>query len=87
MLGQLMCQPLLISTLLRRAKRLPGSQQVVSRRVDGDIRSCTYAGPASRRRLARALAGLGVGLGARAVQIAYGGRHSAGGDWQEVTPA
>ena len=88
MLGQLMCQPLLISTLLCRGKRLPGSQQAVSRRVDGDIRSCTYAELASRsRRLARALAGLGVGLGARAVQIANGGRHSAEGDRQELTPA
>ena len=57
MLGQMMQQPLLIASLLRHAERHHGAQEVVSRRVEGDIHRCTYAELAARsRRLARALA-------------------------------
>lgn len=37
MFGQMMQQPLMISSLLVHAERHHGDQQVVSRRVEGDI--------------------------------------------------
>jgi len=75
--GQMMQQPLLIASLLRHAERHHGAQEVVSRRVEGDIHRCTYAQLAARsRRLAKALAALGVGLGDRVGTIAWNGyRH------------
>ncbi len=75
--GQMMTQPLLISTLLRHAERHHGQQQVVSRRVEGDIHRTTYRELAARsRRLAKALAALGVTLGTRVGTIAWNGyRH------------
>ena len=52
----LMQQPLLISSLLVHAERHHGEQEIVSRRVEGDIHRCTYADLASRsRRMAKAL--------------------------------
>ncbi|WP_439114918.1 3-(methylthio)propionyl-CoA ligase [Hydrogenophaga sp.] len=77
MLGQMMQQPLLISSLLLHAERHHGSQEVVSRRVEGDIHRCTYAELAARsRRLAKALALLGVAHGQRVGTIAWNGyRH------------
>jgi len=75
--GQMMQQPLLIASLLRHAERHHGAQEVVSRRVEGDIHRCTYAELAARsRRLAQALAALGVGFGDRVGTIAWNGyRH------------
>ena len=75
--GQMMQQPLLIASLLRHAERHHGAQEVVSRRVEGDIHRCTYAELAARsRRLAQALAALGVGNGSRVGTIAWNGyRH------------
>jgi fatty-acyl-CoA synthase len=72
-----MQQPLLIASLLRHAERHHGAQEVVSRRVEGDIHRCTYAELAARsRRLAQALAALGVGFGDRVGTIAWNGyRH------------
>jgi fatty-acyl-CoA synthase len=62
--GLMMQQPLLISSLLRHAEQQHGDQQVVSRRVEGDIHRCTYRELAARaRRLAKAMAALGVGMG------------------------
>ncbi len=77
MLGQMMHQPLLISSLLRHAERHHGEQQVVSRRVEGDIHRYSYKELAARsRRLAKALATLGVRQGARVGTIAWNGyRH------------
>jgi fatty-acyl-CoA synthase len=77
MLGQMMQQPLLIASLLRHAERHHGAQEVVSRRVEGDIHRCSYAELAARsRRLAQALAALGVGFGDRVGTIAWNGyRH------------
>ena len=77
MLGQMMCQPLLISALLQHAERHHGTQQVVSRRVEGDIHRYTYAELASRsRRMAKALAALGMAPGVRVGTIAWNGyRH------------
>ncbi|MFJ4291830.1 3-(methylthio)propionyl-CoA ligase [Cupriavidus sp. NPDC089707] len=77
MLGQMMHQPLLISSLLRHAERHHGEQEVVSRRVEGDIHRYSYKELAARSRcLAKALATLGVRQGARVGTIAWNGyRH------------
>ena len=64
--GQMMQQPLLISTLLTHAERHHGEQQVVSRRVEGDIHRTTYREMAARSRsMANAIAALGVKFGDR----------------------
>ncbi|MES2890001.1 MAG: 3-(methylthio)propionyl-CoA ligase [Pseudomonadota bacterium] len=75
--GLMMDQPLLISTLLRHAERHHATQEVVSRRVEGDIHRCTYAELAARsRRMARAMVALGVAPGQRVGTIAWNGyRH------------
>ena len=59
--AQMMQQPLLISSLLVHAERHHGDQQIVSRRVEGDIHRYTYRDMAARaRRMAKAVAALGV---------------------------
>jgi acyl-CoA synthetase (AMP-forming)/AMP-acid ligase II len=75
--GLMMQQPLLISSLLTHAERHHGEQQVVSRRVEGDIHRYTYRELAVRaRRLARALAELGLAPGERLGTLAWNGyRH------------
>jgi fatty-acyl-CoA synthase len=75
--GSMMQQPLLISSLLTHAERHHGEQQVVSRRVEGDLHRYTYRELAARsRRLANALAGLGVKHGERVATLAWNGyRH------------
>ena len=66
MLGLMMQQPLLISSLLTHAERHHGEQQIVSRRVEGDIHRYTYRELAARaRRVANALAQRGIGFGDR----------------------
>jgi fatty-acyl-CoA synthase len=77
MLGQMMQQPLLVSALLRHAERHHGAQQIVSRRVEGDVHRYAFADMAARaRRLARALDRLGVGADARVGTLAWNGhRH------------
>jgi acyl-CoA synthetase (AMP-forming)/AMP-acid ligase II len=77
MLGQMMQMPLLISSLLVHAERHHGEQEVVSRRVEGDIHRTTYKELASRaRKLAKALAALGVKHGDRVATLAWNGyRH------------
>ncbi len=75
--GSMMQLPLLISSLLVHAERHHGEQEVVSRRVEGDIHRTTYRELAARsRRMARALAGLDVGSGERIATLAWNGhRH------------
>jgi len=75
--GLMMQQPLLISSLLMHAERHHGDQQVVSRRVEGDIHRETYRELAARsRRMASALAALGVKSGERVATLAWNGyRH------------
>jgi fatty-acyl-CoA synthase len=77
MFGQMMQQPLLVSSLLQHAERHHGEQQIVSRRVEGDIHRYTYRDLASRsRRLANALRRLGVAAGDRVATLAWNGyRH------------
>jgi fatty-acyl-CoA synthase len=69
--------PLLISSLLKHAERHHGDQEVVSRRVEGDIHRCSYRQLAARsRQLAKALGALGVGVGDRVATLAWNGhRH------------
>jgi len=75
--GLMMQQPLLISSLIVHAERHHGDQQVVSRRVEGDIHRTTYRELAARsRRMAKALAALGVKAGERCATLAWNGhRH------------
>jgi fatty-acyl-CoA synthase len=77
MQGQMQAQPLLISTLLTHAERHHGTQEVVSRRVEGDIHRTTYGELARRsRQMAKALDTLGVQEGTRVGTIAWNGyRH------------
>ena len=64
MIGKMMQQPLLISSLLVHAERHHAEREIVSRRVEGDIHRTTYKDIAARaRRMAKALAGLGVQQG------------------------
>jgi len=75
--GQMMQLPLLISSLLVHAERHHGEREVVSRRVEGDIHRTTYRELASRaRRMAKALAKLGVKTSDRVATLAWNGyRH------------
>ncbi|HHX91140.1 MAG TPA: fatty-acid--CoA ligase [Paracoccus sp.] len=77
MQGQMMNQPLLISSLLVHAERHHGDREIVSRRAEGDIHRYTYRDLARRaRQLANALAGLGVTPGQRVGTLAWNGyRH------------
>ena len=75
--GLMQSHPLLISNLLVHAERHHGEQQIVSRRVEGDIHRYTYKELAARsRQLAKALAGLGVKPGQTVGTLAWNGyRH------------
>ena len=75
--GLMMDRPLLISALLTHAESQHGDQEVVSRRVEGDIHRTTYREMGQRaRRLANALAALGVEQGNRVATLAWNGyRH------------
>lgn len=75
--GQMMQLPLLISSLIVHAERHHGEQEIVSRRVEGDIHRTTYRELAARsRRMANALTALGVQQGERVATLAWNGyRH------------
>ena len=77
LMGQMMDQPLLISSIIQHADRYFGSNEIVSRRVEGDLHRYTYSDCHKRsKQLANALAGLGVKLGDRVGTIAWNGyRH------------
>jgi len=73
----MMQQPLLIASLLTHAERHHGGQEIVSRRVEGDIHRYRYRDLAQRaRRMANALASLGIQPGERVGTLAWNGyRH------------
>ena len=75
--GLMMQQPLLISSLLKHAQTQHGDQEIVSRRVEGDLHRTTYRELAARaRRMANALAALRVPVGSRVATLAWNGyRH------------
>jgi len=77
MLGQMMQQPLLISSLIVHAERHHPEAEVVSRRVEGDIHRSNYKEIARRaRQVANALASLGVKASERVATLAWNGhRH------------
>ena len=77
LMGQMMDQPLLISSIIEHAARFHGATEIVSRRVEGDIHRYTYRDCHRRaRQLANALAGLGVQMGQRVATLAWNGyRH------------
>lgn len=77
LVGQMMDQPLLISSIIEFAARHYGDTEIVSRRVEGDLHRTTYRECARRaRRLASALGGLGVAMGDRVATLAWNGyRH------------
>jgi len=72
-----MQQPLLVSTLLTHAERHHGSQQIVSRRVEGDVHRYTYRELGARARsMANALTAHGIRFGDRVATLAWNGyRH------------
>ncbi len=77
MLGQMMQQPLMISSFITHAERHHADREVVSRRVEGDIHRTTYKEIAHRsRQAAQALAALDVKPGDRVATLAWNGyRH------------
>ncbi|MGQ0547001.1 MAG: 3-(methylthio)propionyl-CoA ligase [Betaproteobacteria bacterium] len=75
--GLMMELPLLVSGLIRHADRNHGDTEIVSKTVEGGVHRYTYRDAHARaRRLARALAALGVRPGDRAGTLAWNGfRH------------
>ena len=75
--GLMQSHPLLISNLLVHAEHHHGEQQIVSRRVEGDIHRYTYKDLAARsRQVAKALAALGIKPGHTVGTLAWNGyRH------------
>jgi acyl-CoA synthetase (AMP-forming)/AMP-acid ligase II len=75
--GQMMSMPLLVSSLLVHAERHHPEQELVSRRVEGDIHRETFVELAARsRQLANALKAMGIQMGERVATLAWNGyRH------------
>ncbi|MBU9399597.1 3-(methylthio)propionyl-CoA ligase [Burkholderia multivorans] len=77
LLGQMMDMPLLVSSLIAHAARHAGDTEIVSKRIEGDLHRYTYRDCERRaKRLAQALARLGVEAGDRVGTLAWNGyRH------------
>ncbi|MDE2400163.1 MAG: fatty-acid--CoA ligase [Burkholderiales bacterium] len=77
LMGQMMHMPLLISSLLTHAARHNGDVEIVSKRVEGDMHRTTWVEVELRsRKLAQALARLGLQPGDRVGTLAWNGyRH------------
>jgi fatty-acyl-CoA synthase len=76
-MGQMMSQPLLISSIIEHADRQFANSEIVSRRVEGDIHRYTYRDCHKRaRQMANAMQKLGVKMGERVATVAWNGyRH------------
>ncbi|MFS2002353.1 3-(methylthio)propionyl-CoA ligase [Duganella sp. CT11-25] len=76
-MGQMMNQPLLISSIIEFAARHYANSEIVSQRVEGDVHRYTFRDCQQRaRRLANALQALGVSMGERVATLAWNGyRH------------
>jgi fatty-acyl-CoA synthase len=76
-MGQMMNQPLLISSIIEFAARHYANSEIVSQRVEGDVHRYTFRACQQRaRRLANALQALGVSMGERVATLAWNGyRH------------
>jgi len=77
MLGMMMNAPLLVSSILRHAANYHADTEIVSRTVEGPIHRYTYQDLSVRaKKLANALAGLGLNPGDRVGTLAWNGyRH------------
>ncbi|MES2319658.1 MAG: 3-(methylthio)propionyl-CoA ligase [Pseudomonadota bacterium] len=77
LMGQMMSEPLLISSILDYAARHYPNSDIVSRRVEGDLHRYTYRACQVRaKKMANALTGLGVQMGDRVATLAWNGyRH------------
>ncbi|CAG9171597.1 3-(methylthio)propionyl-CoA ligase [Cupriavidus respiraculi] len=77
LMGQMMGEPLLISSIIKHAARHYGTTEIVSRRTEGDLHRYTYRDCELRaRKLAQALQTLGVQPGERIGTLAWNGyRH------------
>lgn len=77
LIGQMMSKPLLISSIIEHADRYFGKNEIVSRRVEGDIHRYNYKECHQRsKKLANAFRQLGVKIGDRVATLAWNGyRH------------
>ena len=77
LMGRMMSDPLLISSLLRHAERHSGETEIVSKRVEGDLHRSNWREVARRsRQAAQAFARLGCEPGDRVATLAWNGhRH------------
>ena len=77
LMGQMMSEPLLISSIIDFAAKHYPHSEIVSRRVEGDVHRYTYRDLHQRaRKMANALATLGVVMGERVATLAWNGyRH------------
>ena len=77
LMGQMMTAPLLVSSLITHAARHSGSTEIVSKRVEGDLHRYGWRDAELRsRKLAQALARLGLEEGDRIATLAWNGyRH------------
>jgi acyl-CoA synthetase (AMP-forming)/AMP-acid ligase II len=77
LMGQMMSKPLLISSIIEHADRHFGKNEIVSRRVEGDIHRYTYRDCHLRsKKLANALSQLEIEIGDRIATLAWNGyRH------------
>ncbi|CAN5906653.1 3-(methylthio)propionyl-CoA ligase [soil metagenome] len=77
LMGQMMDKPLLISSIIEHADRYFGQNEIVSRRVEGDIHRYNYRQCHQRaKKLANAFQKLGITIGDRVATLAWNGyRH------------